>query len=386
MTWRATCLLILLIGCCGSECSAQCVRLDVDGEQPGKATAFCIGETNDGQGVYLTAKHNLRGAERIRIKVHGDWYTGRQINQHPSADVASFEAPVLVEPMTVGESEPQGESVRIPGFGPEYFGRTPSSFTGVLETGYVSGERGLHPIPGDSGAPVVIGENTVVGVVKGYETPFGQAKYQSGFLKIDDDILITSYRSDHAEQRLKTVYTGVVEIRECLQQCYQSCPSGGCRIYLRNEYRQPIGFLGLPAGPPQRVQVAEPVPRVFVPEDQPQRPVPDRISVQGPPGPQGPPGRDGRSVTQAEVESIINAWLDANRDQLRGPAGPQGPPGAAGGSASTAALETRLTSLEQRPFRIILSSDGKVIDDETYRPGEPVVLDLKRLRSVSDAN
>lgn len=368
MTWRATCLLMLLIGCCGNECSAQCVRLDVDGDSPGKATAFCIGETNEGQGVYLTAKHNLRGATRIRIKVRGDWYTGRQINEHPSADVASFEAPVVAQALAIGEQERPGEQVTIPGFGPEYFGRTPSSFTGVLETGYVSGERGLHPIPGDSGAPVVIGENTVVGVVKGYETPYQQ----------------TTYRSDYAEQRLKTVYTGVVKIRECLQQCYQSCPSGGCRIYLRNEYRQPIGFLGMPAGPPQRVQVAEPVPRVFVPEDQQQaKPVPDQISMQGPPGPQGPPGRDGRSITQAEVESIVNAWLDANRDQLRGPPGPQGP---AGSSASTAALETRLTSLEQRPFRIILSSDGKVIDDETYRPGEPVVLDLKRLRSVSDAN
>jgi len=216
----------------------------------------------------------------------------------------------------------------------------------------------------------VIGEDVVVGVISGYDTPYQQ----------------TTYRSDYAEQRLKTRYTGVVKIRECLQQCYQSCPPGGCRIWIRNEYRQPIGFLGMPAGPPQRVQVAEPVPRVFVPEDQPQRPIPGQISVQGPPGPQGPPGRDGRSVTQAEVEAVVNAWLDANRDQLRGPAGPQGPPGPSGGSASTAALETRLTSLEQRPFRIILSSDGKVIDDETYKPGEPVVLDLKRLRSVSDAN
>jgi len=141
----------------------------------------------------------------------------------------------------------------------------------------------------------------------------------------------------------------------------------------------------MPAGPPQRVQVAEPVPRVFVPEDQPTRPVPDQISVQGPPGPQGPPGRDGRSVTQAEVESVVNAWLDANRDQLRGPAGPQGPPGPSGGSASTAALETRLTTLENRPFRIILSSDGKIIDQEEYPAGSPVVLDLKRLRSGSNA-
>jgi len=361
---------MLLIGCCGSECSAQVVRLDVDGDEPGKATAFCIGETNDGQGVYMTAKHNLRGATRIRIKVHGDWYIGRQINQHPSADVASFEAPVLVDPMVVGAAEQPGQPVAIPGFGPEYFGRTPSSFTGVLETGYVSGERGLHPIPGDSGAPVVIGENVAVGVISGYDTPYQQ----------------TTYRSDYAEQRLKTRYTGVVKIRECLQQCYQPCPPGGCRIWIRNEYRQPIGFLGMPAGPPQRVQVAEPVPRVFVPEDQPTRPIPDQISVQGPPGPQGPPGKDGRSVTQAEVESIVNAWLDANRDQLRGPAGPQGPPGPSGGSASTAAIETRLTSLEQRPFRIILSSDGKIVDDETYPAGSPVVLDLKRLRSGSNAD
>jgi len=368
MIWRATCLLMLLIGCCGRECSAQCVRLDVDGDQPGKATAFCIGETNDGQGVYLTAKHNLRGATRIRIKVHGDWYTARQINQHPSEDVASFEAPVIVAAFQVGATEQPGEWVRISGFGPEYHGRQPCSFFGVLESDGVSGERGLHPIPGDSGAPVVIGENVVVGVISGYDTPYQH----------------TSFRSDYAEQRLKTRYTGVIKIRECLQQSYQSCPPSGCRIWIRNEYRQPIGFLGLPSGPVQRVPIAEPVPRVFVPEDQqPQRPVPDRISVQGPPGPQGPPGKDGRSVTQAEVESIVNAWLDANRDQLRGPAGPPGP---AGSSASTTALETRLTTLEQRPFRIILSSDGRIVDDETYPAGQPVVLDLKRLRSGSNAD
>lgn len=364
-----TLLVTFVVVLFGQIAFGQCVRLDVDGEQPGKATAFCIGETNDGNGVYLTAKHNLRGATRIRIKVHGDWYTGTRINQHPSADVASFEAPVLVQAMTVGDVEQPGERVRISGFGPEYFGRQPCSFFGVLESDGVSGERGLHPIPGDSGAPVVIGENVAVGVISGYDTPYQQ----------------TTFRSDYAEQRLKTRYTGVIKIRECLQQCYQGCPPSGCRIYFRQEYRQPYGFLGLPSGPVQRVNIAEPVPRVFVPEDQqhPARPVPDQISMQGPPGPQGPPGRDGRSVTQAEVEAVVNAWLDANRDQLRGP---QGPPGPAGSSASTAALETRLTSLEQRPFRIILSSDGKVIDDETYRPGEPVVLDLKRLRSVSDAN
>jgi hypothetical protein len=126
------------------------------------------------------------------------------------------------------------------------------------------------------------------------------------------------------------------------------------------------------------VGVAEPVPQTFVPEGS-QRPVPrpDPISIQGPPGPAGPPGRDGRSVTQSEVESIVNAWLDANRESLRGPAGPQGP---AGSGVSVTQFESRLTTLEQRPFRIILSSDGKIVDDETYPPGSPVVLDLRRLK------
>lgn len=369
MNWRATCLLMLLIGCCGSECSAQVVSLNINGYEPGRGTAFCIGETPDHKGVYLTAKHNFRGATSAEIRVNNQWHRVSFLNEHPTADVASFEAPIAVTPFMIADSEPVGSQVVIHGYGPEYQGRDVCGFFGVLGKSYIDGLKGLHPIPGDSGGPVVIGES-VVGVVRGYGT-----EYQE-----------TAYRSERSEERLKTIYTGVVKIRECLQQCYQSCPPGGCRIWIRNEYRQPIGFLGMPAGPPQRVQVAEPVPRVFVPEDQPTRPVPDQISMQGPPGPQGPPGKDGRSVTQAEVEAVVNAWLDANRDQLRGPAGPQGPPGPSGGSASTAALETRLTSLEQRPFRIILSSDGKVIDDETYRPGEPVVLDLKRLRSVSDAN
>jgi hypothetical protein len=74
-----------------------------------------------------------------------------------------------------------------------------------------------------------------------------------------------------------------------------------------------------------------------------------------------------------QVESVVNAWLDSNIDQLRQP------------PVDLTSVESRLKVLEERKFRIILSSNGKVVDDETYEPGEPVVLDLKRLRSVSDA-
>jgi hypothetical protein len=355
--------------------SAQVVRLTVNGEENGQpfegyATATCIGHTDYGSGVFLTAGHNFRDAHRGYIQTGGRWRKIDRVNEHPSADVATFEVSDCqsVPAIELAESEQIGGTVCIPGFGPEYQGGSAGEFCGQLGTDLIQGFGGLHPVQGDSGAPAIQG-GRVVAVVVGHET-YSQ----------------TRARSDNAEAQLGTVYVPLRTVRECLNRVYQQCPPSGCKIWIRREVRQPVGFLGLPYGPPQVVGVAEPVPQTFVPE-QSQRPVPrpDPISVQGPPGspgPQGPPGRDGRSVTQSEVESIVNAWLDANRDSLRGPAGPQGP---AGSGVSVAQFESRLTTLEQRPFRIILSSDGKIVDDETYKPGEPVVLDLKRLRSVSDA-
>jgi hypothetical protein len=342
--------------------NAQTVRLrvDLDGSQ-GNGTAVCIGHTPEGASVLLTAKHNFRGARGGNIFHDGRWITAEAINQHSSEDVLSFEVKGTVPALQLADAERIGETVEIRGYGPEYHGRQASAFWGVMETGHIAGRDGLHPITGDSGGPV-LQAGKVVGVIQGY--------------------FETVFRSDRANERLSTSYSGLKAIRECLQQCYQSCPPGGCRIWIRNEYRQPIGPLGFPRGPVQRVQVAEPVPRVFVPEDQPRVSQPAPVVQQGPPG---PPGRDGRSITREDVEHVVNAWLEANRESLVGPQGPPGPPGQSGSAANVTFLENRLTVLEQRPFRIILSSDGKVIDDETYRPGEPVVLDLKRLRSVSDA-
>jgi hypothetical protein len=344
--------------------SAQVVRLKVTGGgMLGQGTAFCIGATEDGGAVFLTARHNFRESTKAEVRINGRWIKIRSVNKSKRHDVASFETDVPCHALRLAASPAIGATVEIPGFGPEYNGRQASHFRGVLETTHVAGENGLHPIPGDSGAPVVQNGSEVIGVVYGYDSPQTE----------------TAYRNDYAEQRLPTRYEGLNEIRECLEQCYQQCPPGGCRIWIRNEYRQPVGPLGFARGPVQRVPVAELVPRVWVPEDSVQQQQPPEV-VQGPPG---PPGRDGRSVSREEVESVVNAWLEANRESL---VGPQGPPGPAGSTANLTQIEGRLTTLENRPFRIILSSDGKVVDDETYRPGEPVVLDLKRLRSVSSGN
>ena len=89
-------LFLAVAGCCGNECSAQAVRLQVcgpseSGEFTGRATAVCIGQTESGGSVFLTAKHNFRDAVRGWIKVRGDWHLITTVNEHPTADVASFE-------------------------------------------------------------------------------------------------------------------------------------------------------------------------------------------------------------------------------------------------------------------------------------------------------
>ena len=68
----------------------------------------------------------------------------------------------------------------------------------------------------------------------------------------------------------------------------------------------------------------------------------------GPQGPQGKPGRDGvdgRTPSDEQIRSIVNEWLEENRESLRGergpqgergPAGPQGRPGVSSGSSAPA--------------------------------------------------
>ena len=97
-------------------------------------------------------------------------------------------------------------------------------------------------------------------------------------------------------------------------------------------------------------------------------PKPDPISTQGPQGPPGRDGKDGRSVTPQEVESIVSAWLYSNRDEL------------AKAAVDLSGLESRVSALERRPFTLILAEDGKEVDRETYAPGQPVILDIRRLK------
>lgn len=354
-------LLLLLIGCCDQgECQIVQLTVSNDRGELGKASAICIGPCEGGS-VFLTARHNFDGATKAKIQLDGRWIRVRSVNESRRHDCASFEAECECPSYPVATAVRTGQRVRIGGYGPEYWGSGKASyFWGVVDGEDIQGDGGQHPIQGDSGGPV-IADDHVVGVVCGY--------------------VATVARTDHSARRPAIVFCGPAEITECLHQVYQRCPPSGCQIYLRPQVQQPMVGIGIPIGPPRVVGVATPVPKppqVYQPV-----PRPEPIMIQGPPGPlgergaAGPQGPPGRSVSREDLEAVVHAWLDANRDALRGADGRDGAPGPAGSPGPRGpAVET--------PIRVILANDGRFMEEKTYPPGEPIVLDVKRLRSVSD--
>lgn len=338
-TQRIFLLFCFVSGCCVSQCSAQVVRLQI-GED--KGTAVCIGECENGSRLFVTAKHNFKDYNgEAHVRFRGGLYRVTEINSSDLDDVASFEciAPVAAMPIFAGDL-PSGSEVKLVGYGPEYQGQLNGN---AVRFGRLSDEETItqtshQVVPGDSGGAVAYQYQTI-GLISGFVT-------------------------DCPSQ---TVFVSARKIHRCVSRIYTvRCPPGGCPIYLRPSVRQPILGIGIPIGPPQLVTEAVPVPRP--PQIYDPRPTPDpefSPGPRGPAGPQGPPGRDGESVSREHVEAVVNAWLSANAEQLR---------------PDLSAIEKRLTAVEQRPFRIILSSDGKIVDDETYPAGDPVVLDLQRLR------
>lgn len=413
-------LSMLLALCCG-RCDAQGYRLAIDmgNGHIGKGTCVCIGKTTDGKSLFVTAKHNFEDSERAWI-FGTDWkHRVTDVHEHPSVDVAVFEVEERqFRFCNLGEPE-LGSRVEIFGYGPEFRdvpGNT--SFSGIWRDDHVAGEGGAHPIPGDSGGPVVKKGASgwqLVGVVSGYSPA----------------VSVTT-RNDRAADNLQTIVVPVTSIQECLSQCYQyrGCPPGGCPIYVRPQIQQPMIGIGIPVGPPRVVGVAEPAPVVqqsAIPDLSPvvRQSVRDWLEANREQlrGDAGPPGHDGRSVSKSEAESIISTWLEANREQLRGEPGPAGRDGVDGQQGERGMIgvpseeeiaavidlwiqrndprirefvkqvvreefagdmDARVTALEARRLRMMIV-DGKaktVIDDETYGPGEPVILDLRRFTTV----
>lgn len=369
MRWPRWIFAVLL---CMPTAAAESVLICVSYLQGGQhveamGTAVCIANTDRGS-ILLTAKHNIEERpDAVWVRHDGDWHQcfAARLSQH--ADIATVETSLTLEPHPIADDVPVGGEVTVIGAGATLNKTSEGeSFRArVVAAEWLVGSRGEHVIHGDSGGPVLVRTESgkaVAGIVSGFE---GRAASQP--------------RSRLTYAGRRTVFVPAPVIVQFVQSQYGGCPGGICPIRIRQQIQQPMVGIGLPVGPPRIVNTIEPDPRPVVS-------APTVVTgPTGPQGPPGPPGRDGRSVTREQVEATVNAWLEANRDALVGPAGPAGPPGRSGSTPDLTGIETRLRALETRPFRMVVTSDGKIIDDESYSAGEPVVLDLRRLRNVSNA-
>lgn len=328
MLWRLAFLIMFWLGC-AQHSSAQTYRLQVDEVGGGRAdaTACCVGHTDEGNAVLVTARHNVREALRVRVMARGEWYPCKVVQKHESADVAVLESRVTLKYFTRIRKAKSRQRVIVGGFGTEYAGGSKREFRAQLEQDDLAvGLDGQRPVPGDSGGFVADPDTIeLVGIV-------------TGFIR---------------DERAATVLVPADEIVECLQRRYGQCPPQGCPpVWIRPGVTQPF-FGPIPVGPPRPIGIVDPLPPVVITPPAPQpRPVSPSDSAGGDPpspeairqavadwmsehadefrGPAGPAGPAGRSVRQEEIEAVVGAWLDTHRESLRGEQGPPGLTGPAG--------------------------------------------------------
>jgi hypothetical protein len=95
----------------------------------------------------------------------------------------------------------------------------------------------------------------------------------------------------------------------------------------------------------------------------------------GPPGPPGPPGQPGE-ITEAQLMAIVSEI----RQSITNNPSFQGPPGPPGKDAEVD-YDKLAAMVKQPPRRVVLidGSNNNVLADETYEPGEPIVIDFRRV-------
>ncbi len=132
----------------------------------------------------------------------------------------------------------------------------------------------------------------------------------------------TAYRSDYASMQLTTQIVSSQRIESHLCQYYSRgiCGPSGCTVWT-----------------PRNVRPVRPQPSV-----------------------------PAATVSSQAIQNAVNSWLTANADKLRGKDGKNGVDGADG-----------TTTIQ--PLKVILTRDGKIVDQEVIQPGQPLILDVRSL-------
>lgn len=322
-------------------------------------SAVCI-HSEGGRSLVITAAHTLSAnPEATFIAVNRQWVQAQNVKVDRQNDIAAFEVPSQLQFVPLAEDPPKGAEVVAAGFGELRRDREKGrfKFKAKVDAPFSSSEadsirslvgvNGEQAIPGDSGGGVYVvgedGKEYCCGVISFRVVPDGVSTQ------------LSSHRMHYAAERRRTGFVSSKTVYRFLQREYTQyggCPGGVCPIRVRPRIQQPMIGIGIPTGPPRivgEVYPYEPPPQTYVPDQQP--PQIQQVPVPGPPGPPGekgdtgergpagqpgqtgppgPSGRDGLSVTQEQVEAVVNAWLDSNREALRGSDGRDGKDGQQG--------------------------------------------------------
>jgi len=353
-----------------------------------------------GDGLFLTAAHVMRGEAPFALVTFPDGrsFNTRLVANDPQYDQALLEAtdkPDGGVPVADGNAT-RGVRLFLGGYsqGPALF--WPSTMRGVCSpVGGPSADwitTSGESIPGDSGGPIFDERGCIIGNLWGGsngETTGVNCGRTHRFLQRFRDRL----RAWHANGR------------GCFGGKRQSsgdsaCNLGGNCVPGKGGYYLPPPTGGVQVemdpGTPVTQPGLEPASNLR-PIDQQQPCLPckpdfdkiaeevwgrlkDKPELQGPTGPQGPPGKDAE-ITAEQIAAIVMAISSQIKADpaMRGEKGEKGDPGEVTPEMLAQIKAEVLASLPPTTVVLADGATGKIIDKETYQPGEAIVLDVQNI-------
>lgn len=368
------------------EAAKSVCRVRVDGQD---GSGYMGSGTYIGHRTVVTARHVVRGGILTTARAEfgqsqffaGGWLANKEADQY----LLQLKEDPPIRPVPVAQQEPTpGETVYAMGFGHNKFEIWPARLTsyGSAVSQRDSGHyTGPHPSrSGDSGGAVVNARGEYVGTIWG---------------GVDRDCVAVTYTHTRSFFQRCGLLGRLFGPRVQQEQTTitQFCPGGQCQL-----------------NPPMQNQPQESLPGPDYFEDPATQPTPSnnnctcvslsideiaaavegRISCEpGPQGERGPAGKDGRDgkdaeLTREDIAEIIAAVKEAilKDPSMRGPAGKD----AVVTDNMIADVAKRAAAMVPPNNRRVLLVDGetkKVIDDETYGPNDPIVLDVQSILNAA---
>jgi hypothetical protein len=347
-----------------------------------------------GDGLFLTAAHVMRGEAPVATVTFPDGrsFSTRLVANDPQYDQALLEStdkPDGGVPVADGNAT-RGVRLFLGGYsqGPALF--WPSTMRGVCSP--VGGPSADwitttgQSIPGDSGGPIFDERGCIIGNLWGGsngETTGVNCGRTQRFLQRFRDRL----RSWHTQGR--GCFGGKQQNSGGSGDCYGGyCPpqpSSGGGVQVEMDPGTPVTQPGLdPASnlrPIDQQQPCLPCKPDFdkIAEEVWGR-LKDKPELQGPAGPQGPPGKDAE-ITAEQIAAIVMAISSQIKADpaMRGAKGEKGDPGEVTPEMLAQIKAEVLASLPPTTVVLADGATGKIIDQETYQPGEPIVLDVQNI-------